>query len=187
MRSFILMAASVATVVLSMPALAAPIVYSATLKGSDEVPPNASTGTGEATFSLDGTLLTVSLTYSGVSAPLTGAHIHCCAGPGANAPVAIDFDVGGFVFGLTSGSHDAVYDLGALSTYRTGFVTANGGTLASAQTAFLNGLGSFRTYVNLHNAAFPGGEIRGQIPEPAALSLLGLGLLGLAARRRKPA
>jgi hypothetical protein len=42
-------------------------------------------------------------------------------------------------------------------------------------------------YVNLHNANFPGGEIRGQIPEPAAFALLGLGLLGLGVRRRSRA
>lgn len=39
-------------------------------------------------------------------------------------------------------------------------------------------------YVNLHNGAFPGGAIRGQIPEPASLSLLGLGAAALLRRKR---
>jgi MYXO-CTERM domain-containing protein len=39
-------------------------------------------------------------------------------------------------------------------------------------------------YVNLHNAAFPGGAIRGQIPAPAGAAVLGVGAL-VAGRRRR--
>lgn len=46
--------------------------------------------------------------------------------------------------------------------------------------------------MNIHNAVFPGGEIRGQllqvtaVPEPGTWAMLaaGLGLVGLIARRR---
>jgi hypothetical protein len=46
-------------------------------------------------------------------------------------------------------------------------------------------------YVNIHNATFPGGEIRGQLdlaPEPTSLLLVGtsaLGALRLLRRRRR--
>lgn len=39
-------------------------------------------------------------------------------------------------------------------------------------------------YVNIHNADFPGGAIRGQLPAPGALGLLALGALVGARRRR---
>ncbi len=43
-------------------------------------------------------------------------------------------------------------------------------------------------YINIHTGFAPGGEIRGQIsavPEPGTLGLLGIGLVGLGAGRRR--
>ncbi len=60
--------------------------FVATLSGGDEVPPNASTATGDATFSLDGDQLDYTVNVTGLENPVV-AHIHVAAA-GANGPAA---------------------------------------------------------------------------------------------------
>src|ERR1700733_6491323 len=63
------------------------VKFAANLKGADEVPPNQTTGTGTftATFDPAAKQLSWNGTYSGLTGPVTAAHIHGPAEPGKNA------------------------------------------------------------------------------------------------------
>jgi hypothetical protein len=110
----------------------------ATLDGKAEVPPNASTGTGTADIDYDPATKKLSwkLTYSGLSGPATAAHFHGPAEAGKNGGVAVAIP-------------------NATSSPAEGSAT-----LTDAQAADLT---SGKYYVNVHTAANPGGEIRGQV------------------------
>jgi hypothetical protein len=159
--------------------LSAATIWSAQLAGSNEVPPSlGSTASGSILVSLSGNNLTVNETFSGLVAPANAAHIHCCAPVGTNVGVAILFP--GFP-SATSGTYNQTFDLTLMSTYQSAFITAfGGGTVAGAEAAILAALDAGTAYANIHNATFPGGEIRGQIgpvPEPSSAWLLILGLV----------
>lgn len=180
----------IAATLIAVPATAA--VFTTTLSGAKETTPNNSTATGSGTLQLssDSTRIKIDLNWSGLTGTAVAGHIHCCALQGANGPVAIGFSP----LSGASGTFSRRYNLTLASTYSSGFLNANGGTAASARTAFLNGLNSGRAYFNVHTATFPGGEIRGNlaagaVPEPASWAMLiaGFGLTGAAMRRRRPA
>jgi uncharacterized repeat protein (TIGR01451 family) len=123
-------------------------LFVATLTGTQEVPPNASTATGTATLLLspDETTARVSLHFGGLSSSQTDAHIHGPAPAGVSAPV---------LFPLPTGQ---------INDFQI--------TLNAAQVQDLrNGL----HYVNVHSSNFPTGEIRGQFSSPANASSLQLG------------
>jgi hypothetical protein len=156
--------------------LSATTVYTTALNGANEVPPTGSPGTGNATVTLNGDTLTVNLSFSGLTQPASAAHIHCCGPVGMNEVVAVPFT--NFP-AATSGTYLQSFDLTLLATYNAPYVTANGGTAASAEAALIAALNAGQTYTNIHNANFPGGEVRGQlepVPEPGAAGLLLLGL-----------
>ena len=112
--------------------------YKATLDAKSEVPPNASTATGTADIDYDPATKKLSwkLTYSGLSGPATAAHFHGPAEAGKNAGVAVAIPNAG-----TSPAEGSA-------------------TLTDAQASDLE---AGRYYVNVHTAANPGGEIRGQV------------------------
>ena len=185
---FALCSTSVVLVLCLAPAMSAATIYTATLLGVNEVPPNGSPATGSIVVTLTGDTLSVNEIFSGLTAPASAAHIHCCGPVSVTEPVAVPFT--GFPSAV-SGTYSNTFDLTMASTYTSAFVTAHGGTAASAEAAFIAGLNSFQTYANIHNANFPGGEIRGQlaqVPEPATIALVLLGVAGIMSRwpKRRP-
>ena len=71
-------------------------IFTATLTGAQETPPNGSTATGQATVTLSSTLesLTVSEVFSDLTGGVaSGAHIHCCSGPGIASSIALPFPI----------------------------------------------------------------------------------------------
>ena len=145
--------------------------FNISANGTQEVPANASTGTGTAIAVLDTAtgIMTVNGTFTGLSGVVSDSHIHGFAAAGVSAGVKIGLSFTGTNSGTVFGS---------------GAITGDSPTFAST----LGGL----TYLNIHSTVFGGGEIRGQlinpvaIPEPTSAAILGLtGLSVLARRRRK--
>ncbi|PTR08927.1 putative secreted protein with PEP-CTERM sorting signal [Nitrosospira sp. Nsp5] len=180
--------------VAAMPAAAHQIVYTTSLDGPSEAPPNISPGTGTAKITVDFDLVTMRVeeSFSGLQGNVTASHIHCCtAVPGAGTigvattlPTFTDFPSG-----VTSGTYDRTFDMTDASSYNPAFVTANG-SVGGAFNALVAGLDGGTAYANIHTNIFPAGEIRGflaPIPEPEAYAMLlaGLGMIGAVARRRR--
>lgn len=175
------------------PAPAAVILYTTTLSGANESPANNSSGTGAATVTYDNAAHTmrVEASFTGLTGTTTNAHIHAATaepftGTAGVATPTPTFP--GFPSGVTSGSYDHTLDLTLASSWNSSYITANGGTPASAEAAFFNAMDSGKAYFNIHSTSFNGGEIRGfmvVVPEPGALTLLGAGVVVAAARRRR--
>ena len=189
MRTAIL--ALCAALLFGTPAFAGVITYTAVL-GNFESPPTGSPGTGFASVTVNDVLNTmlVDVTFSGLTSGNTMAHIHCCVAQGGNAGVATSTPTfTGFPGGTTSGTYTHVFDLTLASSWNPAFITANGGTPASAEAVFLAGLAANQTYLNIHTTNFGGGEIRGFLvasaPEPGTFLLAGAVLAGFLIRRRK--
>ncbi len=112
--------------------------FRASLNGSNEVPPTQSRGSGyfEAVYRPSTKVLEYRLNLVGLSGPITMGYLHGPAAPGENAGVQVPFE-------------------GPLESPIKGSAT-----LTDAQAADLS---AGKLYVNLHTAANPNGEIRGQI------------------------
>src|SRR3954468_24078374 len=135
-KTMLAMLALGATVAFAAPAFADKM--KATLAGKSEVPPNTSAAKGTADIDYDAASKKLSwkVIYSGLSVPATAAHFLGPAEAGKNAGVAVAIP-------------------NATSSPAEGSAT-----LTDAQAADLM---AGKYYVNVHTAANPGGEIRGQV------------------------
>jgi len=128
----------------------------ATLNGGQETPaPGINTGAfGDATVIVNLSTRTVSWTVNVFNLPsgVTAGHIHVGAA-GTPGPTVIDFTVPTSAsndFGITGSAVDTTFKLRPDKGIR------------SADDVFQSILGG-NMYVNVHSAANPGGEIRGQL------------------------
>lgn len=114
------------------------IAFTADLKGSSEVPPNDSQGTGtvEATFDTESKAFAWTIEYSGLTGDATAAHFHGPAAPDANAGPVVPIE-------------------GSLASPIEGEATLTDEQASQLQDGMW--------YFNVHTAQYPDGELRGQV------------------------
>lgn len=112
------------------------------MSGSQEVPSVTTTAKGTGAYTLTRAGLGFNISVNGLSGAITGAHFHF-GGSGVSGPVVRDLGTS------INGNNIVGY-------WRTNDPSPLNDSLL---TALLNG----RIYLNVHTAANPGGEIRGQV------------------------
>ena len=113
------------------------ITLKADLKGSNEVPPNSSPASGkaEATLNTETKVLTWTVTFKDLSGPPVGAHFHGPGEPGKNAGIVLPFRT----------LESPIQGTATLTDTQIGDLLAG------------------KWYANIHTAANPGGELRGNM------------------------
>ena len=139
MRPFVkTLATAVVALLVSSPAWAELVHFTAHLSTAAEVPTKTGPGTGMADATLDtaSAMFNYTIRYANLSGPATAAHFHGPANTMETAGVAIKIE-GSLVSPIKGEAH-----------------------LTREQ---LNDLMQGRWYVNVHTASNPSGEIRGQL------------------------
>ena len=121
----------------SLSAHAETITLKGELKGTNEVPPNNSPASGQATATLDSATktLTWSITFKDLTGPAVAAHCHGPGEPGKNAGIVLPF----------KSAQSPIEGTAVLSDAQVADLVAG------------------KWYANIHTAANPGGELRGQM------------------------
>ena len=121
----------------SLSARAETITLKGELKGTNEVPPNNSPASGQATATLDSATktLTWSITFKDLTGPAVAAHFHGPGEPGKNAGIVLPF----------KSAQSPIEGTAVLSDAQVADLVAG------------------KWYANIHTAANPGGELRGQM------------------------
>jgi hypothetical protein len=119
-----------------------PQALKVSLTGAQEIPPvtTSASGSGDITIMADHT---VSGRITTVGIVSTVAHFHQAPAPGQNGPVILPLK----------------------KTDDNTYVVPEGAKLTDAQYASYK---AGNLYINVHSAAHPGGEIRGQLTPPAS-------------------
>jgi hypothetical protein len=136
--------AAAVVIAAAIPALAfgsasATTKLTAKLSGGVEVPKGSPTGKGTATITISGAKVCWKFTFSGIGTPLA-SHIHK-APAGKAGPVVVPFGAAFKASGCTT-------------------------TTAALAKAIVAKPGAY--YVNIHNAKYPGGVIRGQLSKASS-------------------
>jgi hypothetical protein len=156
--------------------------YIAFLDGPSESPPVLSTGIGSGEVTIDDVALTMRLqaSFTGLTGNTTASHIHgatAVAGAGIAGVATTTPTFPGFPLGVKSGVYDVTFDMTLATSYNASFITANGGTVASARAALFAAIAAGKAYLNIHSTFAGGGEIRGFLlpfsPTPASTSTWG--------------
>ncbi len=113
--------------------------FSVTMNGKSETPPNMTKGTGKGTVKFDDVTkeLSWNIKYMGLTGDATAAHFHGPAKPGVAAGVVVPIPKGGVMSPIIGSA-----------------------TLSDDQAKMLT---DGMLYFNVHTAANPAGEIRGQV------------------------
>ena len=125
-------------------------MYVAQMSGANEVPAIAGGASGTATFTLNGNSLSYTVSVNGLSGNAAASHIHFGAA-GANGGIVYPFTAAAVQSGqVASGTIDLTQPV------------SNGSGSISGDS-LLTLLNKGLLYTNVHTAANPGGELRGQI------------------------
>lgn len=177
-----LAASAVLALLLAASAHADPQTFGLVLSGS---PANAAAhGSGTLTFDDATNTLSVTLSFSGLSSPVTSAWLHCCAPMESGALAAVSLVA--FPPG-PGGVYVHTFDLLSASTYNPAFAAAHAGGTVTAEQALIVGMQGGMAYVSI-STSMHANELPGTVqpvPEPATLALMlaGVGVL-VAVRRR---
>ncbi len=151
--------------------------FSTRLSTFNEVPPkaNGASGTFRAKLSEDGSTLSWTFTWSGLTGPPLFAHIHFglkganyavmtffCGGPKGIAGIPQKPDCPQTTSGSITGTTTAA-DIIALNTPNTPGTSTDQALDQHDFAGFISALRAGSAYANMHTTRFPGGEIRGQI------------------------
>ena len=176
-----LLAAAVLALCASAPASAITYTYSAVMNQANEptVTTAAPSASGIAVVVFDTTALSVAVTevWFSLTGPITGNHIHAPTAVAGTGTAGVFL---GFALPAVNGTNGS---------------TNQSFTMASSSfDTLLQAASNGKSYVNIHTAGNPGGEVRGflvgpvvPVPEPASAALMVLGIAavgGVALRRR---